>query len=274
MFTSKEKIKLQQTPTDLLYVPKTAPVLSLNIIPTPKTPGLPRVNHHNIVLSPPTLNEIVKQNRRVRQRLCTSVRTGKAYVQELLEGSSIVMYNMMRMEPDSFRSLVAHFRDTGLLRDSKHIDVDEKLAIFLHIIAHNMRNRAINTLFQHSAATTSKVFHECLDAMIKFSKEMIVPTNFDEPPRPIRHNLEVDLKFITRDGENCKLSIDERMKFNEETLVNVNNIMKRQSTRNQRYSGFSNEYIVAFEVLWTPQNENDTLLEWELLEDYPRLRPV
>ncbi|KAF6174837.1 hypothetical protein GIB67_017894 [Kingdonia uniflora] len=53
------------------------------------------------------------------------------------------MYNMMRMDPTFFRSLVAHFKDTELLRDSKHIDVEEKLAIFLHIIAHNMRNIAV-----------------------------------------------------------------------------------------------------------------------------------
>ncbi|KAF6175276.1 hypothetical protein GIB67_000597 [Kingdonia uniflora] len=126
-------------------------------------------------------NEVVKQNRRVRQRLYTSALTGKAYVQELLEGPKTVMYNMMRLDPASFRSLVAHFKDTGLLRDSKHIDVEKKLAILLHIIVHNMRNGAVNIIFQPSAATTSKVFHECLDAMIKFSKEMIVPTNFDEP---------------------------------------------------------------------------------------------
>lgn len=30
----------------------------------------------------------------------------------------------------------------------------------------------------------------------------------------------------------------------------------------------------AVEVLWTPQNENDTLSERELLEDYPLLRPL
>ncbi|KAF6139538.1 hypothetical protein GIB67_015495 [Kingdonia uniflora] len=83
-------------------------------------------------------NEIVKQNRRVRQRLCTSVCTGNAYVQELLEGPKTIMYNIMRMEQYFFRSLVAHFIDTGLLRDSKNIDVEEKLAIFLHIIAYNL----------------------------------------------------------------------------------------------------------------------------------------
>ncbi|CAI8615538.1 unnamed protein product [Vicia faba] len=123
----------------------------------------------------------------------------------------------------------------------------------------------------------------------------------------------VDIKRGIEDGEKRfnQLSIEERGKFDEETLVNVNNI-KRQSTRSQRSNGFSNEYIVitilaaaegehklpsingsgnlkealqklgsipsskllAVEVLWTPQNENDTLSERELLEDYPLLRPL
>ncbi|KAK7258727.1 hypothetical protein RIF29_24309 [Crotalaria pallida] len=123
----------------------------------------------------------------------------------------------------------------------------------------------------------------------------------------------VDLKRDIEGGEKRfnQLSIEERGKFDEETLVNVNNI-KRQSTRSQRSNGFSNEYIVitilvaaegqhkipaingsgdlkealqklgtipsrnllAVEVLWTPQNENDTLSERELLEDYPLLRPL
>ncbi|KAK3418430.1 hypothetical protein EUGRSUZ_H04386 [Eucalyptus grandis] len=123
----------------------------------------------------------------------------------------------------------------------------------------------------------------------------------------------VDVKRSMEDGEKRfnQLSIEERGKFDEETLVNVNNIRK-QSTTSQRSSGFSNEYIVitilvaaegvhklpsingggdlkealqklgsipsskilAVEVLWTPQNENDTLSERELLEDYPLLRPL
>ncbi|GJM96280.1 hypothetical protein PR202_ga13101 [Eleusine coracana subsp. coracana] len=123
----------------------------------------------------------------------------------------------------------------------------------------------------------------------------------------------VDVKRSMDDGEKRfnQLSIEERGKFDEETLVNVNSI-KRNKTASQRSSGFSNEYIVitilvaaegvhklpvinssndlkaalqnlaaipsnkilAVEVLWTPQNENDTLTERELLEDYPLLRPL
>ncbi|XP_072992766.1 FLUCTUATING-LIGHT-ACCLIMATION protein 1, chloroplastic [Typha latifolia] len=123
----------------------------------------------------------------------------------------------------------------------------------------------------------------------------------------------VDTKRSIEDGEKRfnQLSIEERGKFDEETLVNMNSI-KRHKTTNQRSSGFSNEYIVitilvaaegvhklptinsssdlkvalqklgsipssktlAVEVLWTPQNENDTLSERELLEDYSLLRPL
>ncbi|XP_042518271.1 uncharacterized protein LOC122092043 [Macadamia integrifolia] len=123
----------------------------------------------------------------------------------------------------------------------------------------------------------------------------------------------VDVKRSIEGGEKRfnQLSIEERGKFDEETLVNVNNI-KKQSRTSQRASGFSNEYIVitilvaaegvhklpaingsadlkealqklgsipasrtlAVEVLWTPQNEIDTLSERELLEDYPLLRPL
>lgn len=123
----------------------------------------------------------------------------------------------------------------------------------------------------------------------------------------------VDVKRTLEDGESRfnKLSIEERGKFDEETLVNLNNI-KRSKTASQRLKGVNNEYIVvtilvaasgthklpvingsadlkealqklasipasktlAVEVLWTPQNENDTLTERELLEDYPLLRPL
>ncbi|KAK6143231.1 hypothetical protein DH2020_023579 [Rehmannia glutinosa] len=127
------------------------------------------------------------------------------------------------------------------------------------------------------------------------------------------NDIGVDVKKSMEEGEKRfnQLSIEERGKFDEETLVNVNNI-KKQSATLQRASGFSNEYIVitilvaaggahklpsinnskdltealqklasipssrtlAVEVLWTPQNEDDTLSERELLEDYPLLRPL
>ncbi|KDO40444.1 hypothetical protein CISIN_1g041706mg, partial [Citrus sinensis] len=42
----------------------------------------------------------------------------------------------------------------------------------------------------------------------------------------------------------------------------------------QKLASIPSSKIMAVEVLWTPQNENDTLSERELLEDYPLLRPL
>ncbi|XP_040960532.1 uncharacterized protein [Gossypium hirsutum] len=145
------------------------------------------------------------------------------------------------------------------------------------------------------------------------SVEMCVGLYLLKGNSPLYEQVDSNVKRSIDDGEKRfnQLSIEERGKFDEETLVNVNNI-KRQSTSSQKASGFSNEYIVitilvaaegmhklppingsgdlkealqklasipsskilAVEVLWTPQNENDTLSERELLEDYPLLRPL
>ncbi|KAI3856786.1 hypothetical protein MKX03_022400 [Papaver bracteatum] len=123
----------------------------------------------------------------------------------------------------------------------------------------------------------------------------------------------VDVMQDKVDGEKLfnKLTIEERAKFDEETLVNVDNI-KKQSTPSKKPNGLSSDYLVmtilvaamgdyklgvinnsddlqraltklgaiptskilAVEVMWTPQEENDTLTERELLEDYPRLKPL
>jgi len=104
-------------------------------------------------------------------------------------------------------------------------------------------------------------------------------------------------------------SMDERGKFEEETLVNVNARKRASKTKNADGEENVNEYILvtiiaacdgglklpavtdgtelrtalkrvgairvdalqAVEVLWTPQEEGDTLSEDELLRDYPQL---
>ncbi|PVH36190.1 hypothetical protein PAHAL_6G017600 [Panicum hallii] len=108
-----------------------------------------------------------------------------------------------------------------------------------------------------------------------------------------------------------KISIEERSKFDEETLYNLEGI-KRKKSYSRKPDGFRNEYIVltilvaadgalkfpevrnyadleaavetlnsiparriqGIQVLWTPQDEDDVLLAAKLLEDYPYLKPL
>ncbi|KAK1410745.1 hypothetical protein QVD17_37284 [Tagetes erecta] len=105
-----------------------------------------------------------------------------------------------------------------------------------------------------------------------------------------------------------QISVEERNKFDEETLVNFNNIKKQ--SHDEVSDGVCSQYIVvtiivaasgvhelppikssellkcalqklasipsnnilAAEVLWTPQKENDCLTEQEMLENFPLLR--
>lgn len=109
-----------------------------------------------------------------------------------------------------------------------------------------------------------------------------------------------------------RLSMEERSKFREETLVNVDGRRRRVDREAARDGRFNSEYIVvtvlaategtlklpeiksssdlrdaltllgsiptdelqAVEVLWTPQNAEDTLVERDMLMDHPNLRSL
>lgn len=126
--------------------------------------------------------------RRVRQKLCISALSGKDKMRELLNGPSTQMYESFRMEKYAFIELCNHFRHMEYLSDSKHLDVEEKMMIFLMTISHNNSNRFMKWEFQHSGETISKYFHEVLWAMLKFAKEMIVPPIWDAPPNIRNHH--------------------------------------------------------------------------------------
>lgn len=116
-----------------------------------------------------------------RKKLLLSSLTGKKYVEELLRGPNQVVFDLFRMDIPAFLQLCKIFRQRGWVKDSKHVDVEEKIAIFLLTISHNLRNRLIKYRFQHSGQTISKCFHEVLLAMLHFSQEQIVAPSWDEP---------------------------------------------------------------------------------------------
>ncbi|KAI8547799.1 hypothetical protein RHMOL_Rhmol07G0223900 [Rhododendron molle] len=197
---------------------------------------------------------------------------------------------------------IAESADTSTTEGLSYVLTETTLALLRH------PDYCISGYSSKRCSPIGKEFELCIEAVDLIREED------NAIQRNSRHaKAEVDVKRSIDEGEKRfnQLSIEERGKFDEETLVNVNNI-KRKSTTNQRASGFSNEYIVitilvaaqgvhklpavngsrdlkealqklasipasrtlAVEVLWTPQNENDTLSERELLEDYPLLRPL
>ncbi|XP_060204178.1 uncharacterized protein LOC132632317 [Lycium barbarum] len=114
-----------------------------------------------------------------RNKDLTSSLSGQSYTLELLSGSSRQCLELMRMSRDAYVRLCQNFRHNGWLTDSKYVSVEEKIAIFLSIIGHNERFVVIKRRFQHSSQMIHKYFHEVLEAMMKFAKEMISSTTFD-----------------------------------------------------------------------------------------------
>ncbi|KAM6580932.1 hypothetical protein CsatA_004706 [Cannabis sativa] len=117
-----------------------------------------------------------KRNYLSRVKDNTSTLSGARYTLELLYGSNRQCIELMRMSRDAFVHLCNHFRQREWIKDSKHVSVEEKIAMFLTIIAHNERFVVMKRRFQHSSQTVHKYFHEVLEAMMHFAKEMIVPT--------------------------------------------------------------------------------------------------
>lgn len=53
------------------------------------------------------------------------------------------------------------------------------MAMFLTIIGHNERFRMVKRRFQHSTRTIHLCFHEVLNGMMEFAREVVRPTSFD-----------------------------------------------------------------------------------------------
>ena len=122
---------------------------------------------------------LVRQRQRIIKRIRASEQVAKGYVytQDLIHGCPIQCYDMIRLSQDAFVLLCNHFTQRNWLQSSRTISVEEKMAMFLHVIGHNERFRAVKERFHHSTQTIHQCFHEVLRAMMCFAREIIVPTS-------------------------------------------------------------------------------------------------
>ncbi|XP_073353743.1 uncharacterized protein [Aegilops tauschii subsp. strangulata] len=85
--------------------------------------------------------------------------------------------------------LVQTFRSRRLLEDSIHITVEERVAIFLHVVGHNQRFRIVQNTFRRSMETISRYFKQVLYDVGELIGEMIrsppsqTPTKIRTSPR-------------------------------------------------------------------------------------------
>ncbi|XP_076938389.1 uncharacterized protein LOC143606525 [Bidens hawaiensis] len=136
----------------------------------------------------------LRGNERIRD--LNSALTGHAYTQELLHGSSTQCHEIMRISRDAFVLLCNHFIQNNWLQCSRTISVQEKLAMFFIVIGHNERFRVVKRRFQHSTETVHRCFHEVLNAMMNFAREVIVPTYTNEAPNTSERHRKLKEIFL------------------------------------------------------------------------------
>ena len=123
-----------------------------------------------------------------KECVSTSSFIGSLFIQELLDDSSSTCYELMWIEKHGFISLCHIFWEKGWLVDSKHLNVEEKMVMFLMTISHNLWNRLIKNRFQYSGQTIHKYFYEVLVAIVNFSKEIITCPSFNDSSNGISYS--------------------------------------------------------------------------------------
>nr|XP_051228523.1 protein ALP1-like [Lolium perenne] len=120
--------------------------------------------------------------RRVRQPSWYDPITRAQALNNKIRVSDTECIYQLRMDRHCFQVLCSLVREIGGVKDSRNMSVDEMVAMLLHILAHDEKNRAIHHDFQRSPESVSRNFHKILDAVLKLWRVLL------KKPRPIPAN--------------------------------------------------------------------------------------
>jgi hypothetical protein len=84
-----------------------------------------------------------------------------------------------RMDRHSFHRLCDMLKTTGRLSATRNMNVEEMVAMFLHIVAHDVKNRVIKRQFARSGETISRQFNKVLNSIIRLYDNLL------EKPEPV-----------------------------------------------------------------------------------------
>lgn len=107
---------------------------------------------------------------------------GKKFVDEVLSGANERCLDSFRMDKHIFYKLCDILQAKGLLRHTNRIKIEEQIAIFMFIIGHNLRTRAVQELFRYSGETISRHFNNVLNAIMAISLDFFHPPGSGIPP--------------------------------------------------------------------------------------------
>jgi len=91
-----------------------------------------------------------------KQPYHTSALTGQMWVTELLGGNPMRIKDQLGMDKHVFLKFVRKLFTMTSANHSRHVNLTEKVAIFLYTMVTNLSNRKVSEHFQRSGDTISK----------------------------------------------------------------------------------------------------------------------
>lgn len=93
---------------------------------------------------------------------------------EVLEGH-VMNCLAYRMEPEVFKSTAEFLRRKNLVRDTRGVRVEEKLAMFMYMLSHNASYQDMQYEFKHSGATIHLHIRAFFDIVPTLTHRFIKP---------------------------------------------------------------------------------------------------
>nr|XP_008362847.1 uncharacterized protein LOC103426541 [Malus domestica] len=123
---------------------------------------------------------------RLNKKSCmTSHFSGRQYVMDLLNGHPHRLFDIVRMDKNTFKNLCSTLRELNFLQNDRSVCVEEAVCMFLFTISYTISNRVIAETFQHSKETVLRQFNRVLKAICRLGTCIIQPPNMDVTPSEI-----------------------------------------------------------------------------------------
>ena len=91
----------------------------------------------------------------------------------MIHESDLVCWQSTRMDRQTFAIPCHLLRNVAGLSSTEIVDVEEMVAMFLHVLAHDVKNRVIQREFVRSGETVSRHFNIVLLAVLRLYEELI-----------------------------------------------------------------------------------------------------
>ncbi|KAI5327597.1 hypothetical protein L3X38_026993 [Prunus dulcis] len=97
----------------------------------------------------------------------------RCYLNRLYNGREVGCIEQLRVSKNAFKSLCTILHGKGGLTPTRNVSIEESVAIFLNILAHNLKFWVIGFDYYRSKETISRQFNSVLHAMMRISEEYL-----------------------------------------------------------------------------------------------------